>query len=374
MTAESHPEVSPALPLPRPHRTSVLDGVVVVDFSLNIPGPFATKILADAGATVLKVEPPNGDPLREHAPPGAGTGTTYSQINAGKIIMTADLKDPGDLAQVLSQVKDADVLVEGFRPGTMARLGLGYDVVTKMNPGIVYCSLSGYGSAGPRAGWPGHDANFLSELGLLPQPTHYPSPPPNLYPAAIGAAMSAAFNIVLSLFARRGQPTGAHLDIALIDALYSFGFESFATGTSESGETAPLVEGVDPRYALYQSKDGCTVVVGASEEHHWAVFCELIGLPEENRRNSDSVALAREVQQRLALRDADHWRQVFESNPCCVSVEATVRQASKVPHFQQRGLFEPLNTPDGREITALPSIVAPSLRRQDSQAVSNSAR
>ena len=138
----------------------VLAGVSVLDLSIWRPGPYATSLLCGLGADVLKVEPPGGDPMRQYA-------ALFAEVNAGKRSVVLDLKDPADRARGLALATGADVVVEGFRPGVLGRLGLDEGAVRAVNPDVIYCSISGYGQTGPRALLPGHDANYQAWAGSL---------------------------------------------------------------------------------------------------------------------------------------------------------------------------------------------------------------
>src|SRR3954468_175376 len=163
--------------------TLPLDGITVLDFSTLLPGPLATFMLAEAGAEVIKVERPDGEDMRQF-PPQLGTGSAaFAVLNAGKTSVVADRKTADGRAKLRPLIARADVLVEQFRPGVMARLGLGYEAVRAINPRLVYCSISGYGQDGPRSQEAGHDLNYQARIGLLslaPGTTGAPSVPPAL--------------------------------------------------------------------------------------------------------------------------------------------------------------------------------------------------
>jgi len=145
-----------------------LADIEVLDFSTLLPGPLATLILAEAGANVTKVERPGrGDEMRSYVPRFGDASVNFALLNRGKQSLEIDLKDPDAHARLRPRLERADVLVEQFRPGVMDRLGLGYEAVSAINPGIVYCSLTGYGQVGPRAGTAAHDLNYVADTGLL---------------------------------------------------------------------------------------------------------------------------------------------------------------------------------------------------------------
>ena len=144
-----------------------LSGITVVDLTNLLPGPLATLMLAEAGAEVIKIERPGGDDMRGYAPQWQGAGAAFALLNRGKKALTLDLKTADGAAQLRALLENADILVEQFRPGIMAKLGFGYDAVRAINPRLIYCSITGYGQTGPRAHEAGHDLNYIASTGLL---------------------------------------------------------------------------------------------------------------------------------------------------------------------------------------------------------------
>src|SRR5712691_3888916 len=205
-----------------------LAGLFVLDFSTLLPGPMATLLLAEAGAEVVKIERPGrGEEMRGHAPKWGPDSVSFALLNRGKRSVALDLKDPADRAGLAPLVERADVIVEQFRPGVMARLGLGYDAVAKINPRIVYCSISGYGQTSPKRDVAGHDLNYIGDAGLLALSMGDPSRPvvpPALIADIAGGAYPAVLNILLGLEERRRTGHGRHLDIAMADNLFPFMF------------------------------------------------------------------------------------------------------------------------------------------------------
>ena len=175
-----------------------LSGVLVLDFTTLLPGPLATLMLAEAGAEVIKIERPGGEDMRVMPPPFDGDAAVFALLNRGKKCLVIDLKNASDRSRLRPLLEKADVVVEQFRPGVMERLDLGYEQVRKINPRIVYCSISGYGQQGARAGEAGHDINYQSRTGLLalqPGPADRPVIPPALIADIGGGTMPAVINI-----------------------------------------------------------------------------------------------------------------------------------------------------------------------------------
>lgn len=322
-----------------------LGGVRVLDFCTLLPGPLATHILAAAGASVLKIERPGGEDMRRF-PPMAGTeSAAFRGLNAGKESLFLDLKAPEALATLQPLMAQADVLVEQFRPGVMARLGLGYEAVRAINPRLVYCSISGFGQEGPRAGEAGHDITYLARSGLLslsPGTPAAPAMPPALIADIGGGSLPAVINILLALRQRDITGEGCHLDIAMTDAMATFGWhgvlEHHAGGAAAAG--AGLFTGGLPRYRLYATADDRFVAVGALEEKFWQAFCDAIGLDaalRDDRATAPETCAA--VTRIISARSSEEWRALLDPLDCCCCVVATMAEAMADPHFAARGLF-----------------------------------
>jgi crotonobetainyl-CoA:carnitine CoA-transferase CaiB-like acyl-CoA transferase len=195
-----------------------LSGITVLDFTTLLPGPLATLMLAEAGAEVVKIERPGGEELRRDPPYIDGESAVYALLNRGKKSIVLDLKAADARARLAPLLAGCDVVVEQFRPGVMARLGLGYEAVKAMNPRVVYCAITGYGQEGPRRHEAGHDLNYIAATGLLalsPGPADRPTVPPALIGDIGGGAMPAVMNILLGLRRRDATGEGCFIDIAM---------------------------------------------------------------------------------------------------------------------------------------------------------------
>jgi len=347
-----------------------LSGIFVLDFTTLLPGPLASLMLAEAGAEVLKIERPGGEDMRRFPPLFDGESATFAMLNRGKHGLTLDLKSEADRAKLFPLIERADILIEQFRPGVMARLGLGYDDVAKLNPRLIYCSISGYGQSGPRADEAGHDLNYIGNSGLLdlqPGPPARPVVPPMLAADIAGGSFPAVINILLALRARDQSGQGCHLDIAMTDATFTFAWYALALGTAtgkfpKPGELA--LAGGSPRYQLYPTKDGRIVACGAIEQKFWAAFCQAIELPAELANDFRDPAATRDAVARLiAARTADEWRPIFAAADCCATIVVPLQQAMGDPHFVGRGLFaHKIAGATGKTIPALPVPIAPEFR------------
>jgi alpha-methylacyl-CoA racemase len=350
--------------------TQPLAGILVLDFTTLLPGPLATLMLAEAGAEVVKIERPGGEEMRAHGPHIRGESVPFAMLNRGKSGFVLDLKSVDERSRLVPMLARADVLVEQFRPGTMRRLGLGYEAVAEINPRIVYCSISGYGQTGPRAGEAGHDLNYIGATGLLAQhlgPRSNPVVPPALIADIGGGSLPAVINILLALRQRDLTGQGCHLDIAMSDAMFTFAWGGLASGFAHgrfpgSGET--MLTGGSPRYQLYPTRDGKIIACAALEQKFWLAFTSAIGLaPEFVDDARDATASKSAVAAIIAARSAQEWQPVFAAADCCVTIVASLEEAVRDPQFVDRGLFaHTLIGPGGESMPALPVPIASCFR------------
>jgi alpha-methylacyl-CoA racemase len=346
-----------------------LSGIVVVDFTTLLPGPLATLMLAEAGAEVIKIERPGGEDMRAMPPQWQGTSAMFAMLNASKRSVVLDLKEERDIAVLEPLLARADVLVEQFRPGVMDRLGLGFAALHARFPRLIYCSISGYGQSGPRAQEAGHDLNYIGNTGLLalsPGPLEAPVVPPGLMADIGGGAMPAVMNILLGLRQRDATGEGAHIDIAMSDAMFTFAWHAIAQAAVHGAAPGPgeaRLCGGSPRYQLYSTSDGKFVACAALEQKFWQRFVAAIGLaPELANDMADPAATIAAVRRTIAARSAEDWRPIFAAADCCVTVVASLDEAMGDPHFVQRGLFERRVTTDGAQMMALPVPIDPVFR------------
>lgn len=348
-----------------------LQGIVVLDFSTLLPGPLAALLLAEAGAEVIKVERAGaGDELRLWPPKLNGEAVNFGLLNRGKGSLAVDLKTLRGRAALEPYLARADVILEQFRPGVMDRMGLGPATLADRFPGLIYCSITGYGQTGPRAQAAGHDLNYMAETGLLALSMGDPAAPtvpPALIADIAGGAYPAVMNILLALQARHATGRGAHLDISMTDNLFPLAWwalgERAATG-SGPGNGDRLLTGGTPRYRLYPARDGRVVAVAAIEQRFWDNFCALIGLDPALRDDTrDPAATIAGVARILAGRDGADWAAAFDGVDCCCNLVETLDTALASPHFTARGIGSGrTRLPNGAEVPALPVPLAPVFR------------
>lgn len=354
-----------------------LSDVKVLDFSTLLPGPMATLFLAEAGAEVLKIERPGrGDEMRVYEPRWGEHSVNFALLNRGKKSLAIDLKDPGAAEKLRPLIEEADVIVEQYRPGVMDRLGLGYEAVSKINPRIIFCSITGYGQNGPKRDVAGHDMNYIGDAGLLALSmgsADRPTVPPALIADIAGGAWPAVMNILLALRQRDRTGEGACIDIAMTDGLFPFLYWAMGSGQAAGdwpGNGDALVTGGSPRYQIYPTADGRFLAAAPLEPKFWVAFCDTIGLPDALRDDADDPAATRDAAAAIIRgQSSDHWRDAFAKADCCCSIVQTVEEAMRDPHFHARGLFERSVTGAGGDrLTAVPMPVAPVFRTPEAEA------
>ena len=260
-----------------------LQGVVVLDLSRLLPGPYCSMILADLGAEVIKVEPPPpGDYMREFEPKLKKDSAFYYAVNRNKKSISLNLKDQEDRKTFLKLVSKAHVLMEGFRPGVMDKLGLGYERLKGLNPGLVYCAITGFGQDGPYRDRPGHDINYIAMGGVLDQIGIKDGPPvlPTIQIADLSSAFWAAIAILAGVIRSKATGEGTFIDVSMMDAVLSWlpiHFVQYAATGRAPTRGDFLLGGGLPCYRIYETADGAYVTLGALEEKFWKTFCKAVG-------------------------------------------------------------------------------------------------
>src|SRR6202011_5867799 len=290
----------------------LLDGVRVLDLSRLLPGGYCTQLLQAQGARVTKIEPPAGDPIRAFP----GGGAYFDALHRGKQVLTLDLRTEGGRDALRRRVVDADVLVEGFRPGVMERMELGYAALTAINPAIVYCAITGYGSSGAMAARAGHDLNYLARSGglsLMPLRDGAPAIP-GLQVADLAGGLQAAFLIAAALTGRAQSGRGSRVEVSMTDLIRSW------TVLPRAGRRAGLpglpLTGELPCYHVYAVPGGF-LTVAALESDFWASFCRAIDRADLTDRQFDPAAIEA-VQARLRPATRAQWMARFGDQDVCV--------------------------------------------------------
>ena len=339
-----------------------LTGLKVLDFSTLLPGPVCTLLLAEAGATVIKVEKPEvGDDMRSYSPKSGDDSVNFGLLNRGKQSIAFDLKSDEGLKTILKLVAESDVLVEQFRPGVMARLGLGFEALAQVNPRLIYCSITGYGQAGPKANRAAHDLNYLAESGLLGLSRGTdgaPVLPPVLVADIAGGAYPAMMNILLALRQRDIDGRGCHLDVSMSDNLFTFAYWGLAQGLTGNGWPRPageLVTGGTARYQIYRTSDDQYLAAAPLEEKFWRNFVAAIGLPELATADGTEEGIKARIATVIDQQPAAYWIDKFAGIDTCVTRIVDLEEAVADPHFQQRAIFsKSVRLSGGASISALP--------------------
>ncbi|WP_028653525.1 CaiB/BaiF CoA transferase family protein [Nocardioides halotolerans] len=328
-------------------RSGPLSGVRVLDLSRLLPGGACTLVLADLGADVVKVEEPgHGDYMRWIPPYSDEFGAMFSGSNRNKRSVTLDLKHPDGPDVLRRLAAGVDVVVESFRPGVADRIGAGYDELSRDNPKLVYCSVSGYGQTGPYVRRPGHDLNYLAASGLLSMTA------PGGAPAALGpqvadvwgGGVTAAVAVLAALVGRVGTGCGRYLDVSMLDGS-TFGLANHApewlVGRTAFEPGRQLLSGGVGSYGVYAARDG-HVTVGDYEEKFWARTCELLGRPDlvEHHVDRDEGAdwLREQLAGEFAKRTRAEWEELFAGEDTCFMPVLTVEEALDSEHFAEREL------------------------------------
>lgn len=324
---------------------SPLRGVNVLDLTSMLPGGTATRLLADLGAEVTKIEPLAGDPVRAlHPRVLPDSSVQHQYLDGGKRSERLDLKDPAGRKRVRELAAGSHAVIESFRPGVADRLGVGYSDLSAGNDRLVYVSLSGYGQSGPRAAAAGHDVNFVSLTGVLGGAEHMPT----VQIADVSGGILAALGVVTGIHSARTHGAGVHIDLALADsALLVAGLQTVAAlATGGDGSTGAPLDGSLPCYHIYRAQDGRNVSVGALEPKFWRRVAELLDEPDWVARQFDPELTAI-VGSRIATQPGAHWKDLLERDDTCVTVEQTAIELVEDAHFVGRGALHSDDSPEG---------------------------
>jgi len=343
-----------------------LAGITVLDHSTVGPAARATAALRDLGASVIKIAAPASAARID--PPFYAYGA-HREMKRVRL----DLKSEAGLDRFRSLVAGADVVVEAFRPGVADRLGVGYEACRTVNPRIVYCAISGYGSTGPYAAWAGHDINYLALGGFLATQGRRadggPAFPGATIADAAGGGLHAALAIASALVRRNATGEGAYLDVSTADGVLHmmslFVDEFLATGD----EIAPGSELLTGRYAcydLYRARDGGWLAVGAIEGAFFANLCRALGCDRYIEHQFDDE-LQDEIRaafsEAFARRDRDEWVSALAGANTCVAPVLSIAEVARDPHLVARGSFVDATRADGQMFKQLGPVLAGSVRR-----------
>lgn len=325
-----------------------LSGITVVDLSQFLPGPMMTAMMADQGARVIKVEPAAGDPARDQAPFENGQSVWFRNLNRGKESVVLDLKSPAGKAALWALIAGADVFVEGFRPGVMARLGFDYPAVAARNPRIVYCSISAFGRSGALSDHPAHDMAVQAHAGFLAVNDGPDGVPvvPGVPSADMAAGLTALSGVLMALIGRGPSGRGDYLDIAMFDALLPWC--AHIAGDAIAGGPAPRSAaqrslGGAAFYQVYATADDRHIVLGGREMKFVRALLEALGrsdlIPLGEAPAGEQGALIAFLRETFRTRTRDEWVAWFADKDVAFAPVLDFREAFDQPHVAERSLI-----------------------------------
>jgi alpha-methylacyl-CoA racemase len=324
----------------------MLQGIKVIDFTNYLPGPYATLRLAELGAEIIKVEPPEGDPARHTGISKQGTGLVFQANNRQKKSITLNLKDEEGLATALQLIAQADVVLESFRPGVMEKLGLGYEAVRVVKPDIVYCSISGYGQSGLLSRLGNHDLNYMALSGVLAQlkdqygrPVH-----PSITLADYLGGFAANERILAGLVSRFLTGKGSYHSISITDQLVSLlGNHVMVEKETGEGNGINVLRGSIISYYLYETHDGRYMSIGALEPKFWQNFCLAHGredwIEAHFSKTEDANPIFKEVADLFKSKPFDEWIEFAQRVDCCMAPVLEVGELNAHPYFKEKELI-----------------------------------
>lgn len=337
----------------------LLNNLKILDFSSLLPGPFATRLLSDMGAEILRVESPHKPELNRLAPPLDSEGVSFNHryINRSKRSIALDLKTTQAKQIIKKLINEYDILIEGFRPGVMDRLGLGYGALSEINPKLIYCSITGFGQDGPYASRPGHDINYLALAGAASytgRKGHGPLPLGIQVADLACGSLHGVVGILAAVIERSGSGRGQHIDVSMTDAAFVLNAMAGADAIAGGVEPKPsemLLNG-GAFYDYYQTSDGRYFSVGSVESHFSAALFELVGRPE-----LASLALSTDPKNQRELKSAlekffsektfKELKDIFADLEICVEPVLTVSEAAEHPQLKHRKMVVDVPTQNG---------------------------
>jgi crotonobetainyl-CoA:carnitine CoA-transferase CaiB-like acyl-CoA transferase len=339
---------------------SVLDGIKILELARVPPAELPGMMFADMGAEVLKIETPPERPEDDEWQRRA----VFAYVNRNKRSLALNLKAAEGQAILKRLATAADVLIEGFRPGVMKRLGADYETIRAVNPRLVYCSLSGFGQNGPYRDYPAHDMNYLSLagiLGLIGEPDRKPQIPLNIIADYAGASMHGALGVMFALFARERTGRGQHVDVSYLDTSVALlaatpNMRFFFSDGLAPRRGGGFLGGSYPYYAVYETKDDRLLTIGCTEPWLWENFCKAVGRPDFARfarkpdqfvraANAEEVQAREEIQKIIRTRTRDEWFEILVKADVCVGKVYDPEEMVTDPQVQARDMVVDVEHP-----------------------------
>lgn len=338
---------------------SFLNGMKIVDLSRLLPGPFATQTLADLGAEVIKIEEP------QHGDPGRRLGKDmFARLNRNKRSLTLDLKSDAGKDVLTELLKDADAVIESFRPGVMDRLGFGYEAVKALNPAIVYCSLSGFGQTGPYRQRAGHDIDFLALSGYFAVPSQVNDKlaRPKVRLSDYAGAMYGALSMAVAMGSAKMSGEGQYLDVSITDAMVNWSAPLVRIAHELCEGDPDRMSFVMPDNDIFETKDGKHIAIGLFENKFWLVLADMMGAEFPDLRREDYATNALRNQQKQAVhglmstmfasKTLADWEALFGPTDLPWAVVYEDMRLFDDPHLQERGMFGALGDGENQSFQA----------------------
>lgn len=343
---------------------ALLKGVKVLDFTYLLPGPFATMMLSDLGAEVLRVESPTRMDMARLAPPfvdkDCKVSCMHATLNRNKKSMVLDLKKPECIEVIRRLMSDQgyDIIIEQFRPGAMKRLGLSYERLSEINQGLIYCSITGYGQTGPLSNRAGHDINYLSLSGIMSYSGKKETGPclMGIQVADVGSGSNnAVIGILAAVIHRMKTGKGQYIDISMTDGLFPHHVVSGIRnliGEEEPGFETEMLNGAT-LYGFYETSDGKYISFGGLEPQFLTAFLKALGMEEYIERLMEpdiQEEIRYKITEKIISRSRDYWADVFKDIDACVDPVLSFSEAARSEHSKARGLLVNVPGPDGISI------------------------
>jgi len=329
-------------------QNTLLSSLKILDFSTLLPGPFATLMLADMGADVIHIESPSRMDLVRIMPPYAdGQTTAHAYLNRNKRSVAFDLKDPANIQKIKELVQEYDIIVEQFRPNVMARLGLDYETLSKINPRLIYCSITGYGQTGSYKDRAGHDINYISLSGIAGHSGRADGLPPAMgiqIADVAGGSLHGVIGILAAVIERHTSGLGQHIDISMTDCAFSLNTMAGAAqvaGGEAQGPEQGMLNGAT-FYDYYQTEDKRFISIGSLEPQFLMGLAQALALPELVRLGSslqpeDRTAVRAMIRDAIAAHPFEYWNQLFAALDVCVEPVLSMTEAIESELATQRG-------------------------------------
>ena len=331
-----------------------IENITVIDFSSNLPGPLCSSILIQLGARVIKVEPPAGDPFRQ-------SGDMWTSLNLGKESISINLKTQAGKDLVYDLIRNADIVIEGWRPGVASRLGVDYSSLKKINDKLIYCSISGYGQNGPWADRTGHDINYLASSGYYSiDKDSEQLEPPNILIADVSSGLYACILILSYLSGINDTMQGCYIDLSMAESVLSILNLEFVKHYSSSPlKGSPNVTYL-PHYNIFKCSDNSWITLGIVDENHfWSSFCHVTGLVDMedwdlNKRTENYQLIAKRLNKLFLTKTAKEWENILLKVNVPVAIVNTIEEVINNSQFEYRGVWSKFND---FPIAGLPALI-----------------